>query len=457
MVRATNCGSPSQNCRASQYRQIQRGPRAIIGGRRTSITVTPLPPPLEVFHHAFAAFKRLSQDRSLSVPEEVVRITAKLMDAGSRIFPDAWDLEDEVCPLLSALLGFSLQRPSSETVKRRRPGYFIPSAVPSPFSGTAALATIELDAESGPSALRSMFAYIAHWCDVGQKTILNSCFTPSFVIGIDGPHISISGAMITGKPVVQRLRDIWLSQDHHLDGDVLLENARVLYALKLALEHLHAYYTDLPLPATDASRFFPLATRYHAPDGHPMTLTYIDVLKTPSEGSTVFLARLDGPELRNVVVKFVERYGARAHELLAEAGLAPTLLYHGAFWPREEHHGHEMVIMEHVEGVPALEPEQQSAAAREVERAMKRLHDNGMVHGDLRPPNILLLQGWEQGVEGRMRLIDFDWAGREGEVRYPCRLSKQVFPVDGIDDYAPITYAHDKGMLSLLYSGAHRP
>ncbi|KAH9906584.1 uncharacterized protein BXZ73DRAFT_60923 [Epithele typhae] len=464
-VRAKDYSAPSQDCPASQYHRTHCGPGAIIDGRRTSIAVNPLPPPLEIFHPAFATFKRLSPERNLSVPEDFVRTTAKLVHAGSHIFPDVWEPEDGICRLLSALLGFSLQQPSDKTVKRKRPGYFIPSAVPPPFSGTASLATIELGTESGTGALRSTSAHIAHWCEVEQKaslsiqaiTILNSCFTPSFVIGVDGPHISISGIMITGKPIVQHLRDIWLSQDHHRDGEVLLENARVLYALKLALERLHTFYTDLPLPTTDAYRFFPLATRYSAPDGRPVNLTYIDVLKKPGESSTVFLARLDVPEPRHVVVKFAERYGVRAHELLAEAGLAPALLYHGAVWPGEDYHGHEMVVMEHVEGVPAFEPEWQSAAAPEVERAMKILYDNGMVHGDLRPPNILLLHGWEQGVEGRVRIIDFDWAGREGEVRYPGRLSKQVFPVDGIDDHSPITYAHDKGMLSLLRRGAHRP
>ncbi|KAH9939746.1 uncharacterized protein BXZ73DRAFT_75919 [Epithele typhae] len=460
-VKAKGSGVPSQNCRASQYRRIQRGPDAIIDGRQTSVAVNPIPPPLEIrFHPAFAAFRRLCQDCSLSAPDNFVRITARLMRAGSRIFPDAWELEDGVCPLLSALLGFPLQRPSNKTVKRTTPGYFISSAVPSPFSGTAAMATIESDVEPGTGALRSTFAYIAHWCDIDQKTVLNSCFAPSFVIGVDGPRISISGAMITGKPVVQRMKDIWLSQDNYLDGAVLLENARVLYALKLALERLHAFYTHLPLPTTAVSRFFPLAARYRAPDGHTVPFTYVDVLKGPGEGSTVFLARLDGPEPRHVVVKFVERYGARAHELLAEAGLAPALLYHGDVWPGEDelrYHGHEMVVMEHVEGVPAFAPEQQSAAAPEVERALKILQGSGMVHGDLRPPNILLLRGWGQGVEGRVRIIDFDWAGREGEVRYPCWLSKEVFPVDGIDDYAPITCAHDKGMLSLLYSGDQCP
>ncbi|KAH9945950.1 uncharacterized protein BXZ73DRAFT_95469 [Epithele typhae] len=463
-LKAKDPGTPSENCRLSQFLEIQRGADAIIDGRRTSVAVNPLPPPLDIFHPVFAAFRRLCQDRSLSVPEDFVRTTAELMYVGARIFPDVWELEEAVRPLLSALLGFPLQRPSNKSITRSNPGYFIPSTVPPPFSGTAALATIELDEEFGTAALRSTFAYIAHWCDIDQRAndpqqllcaLLRDRRRRSAHLHL-GRH---DLAMITGKPVVQRLKDIRLSQDHHLDGDVLLENARVLYSLKVALERLHTFYTHLPLPE-DMSRFFPLATQYITGDDRVVTFTYVDVLKDPGEGSTVFLARLDEPGPRTVVVKFVERYGTRAHELLAEARLAPALLYHGPVWPGEDElqcRGHEMVVMEYVEGIPAFEPEQQRAAAPEVGRALRVLHDNGMVHGDLRPTNILLLLGWWQGVEGRVIIIDFDWAGREGEVRYPCQLSKHVFPVDGIDDYAPIVHAHDKGMLSLLYEGVQEP
>ncbi|KIM52792.1 hypothetical protein SCLCIDRAFT_63065, partial [Scleroderma citrinum Foug A] len=51
-------------------------------------------------------------------------------------------------------------------------------------------------------------------------------------------------------------------------------------------------------------------------------------------------------------------------------------------------------------------------------------HNEGFVHGDLRDANIL------SGDDGCVKLVDFDWGGRDGEVSYPTpRLNREL--VDG--------------------------
>ncbi len=45
--------------------------------------------------------------------------------------------------------------------------------------------------------------------------------------------------------------------------------------------------------------------------------------------------------------------------------------------------------------------------------ALRILHDNDLVYGDFRSPNIIL------PAEGKPMVIDFDWSGRAGEVTYP--------------------------------------
>ena len=45
----------------------------------------------------------------------------------------------------------------------------------------------------------------------------------------------------------------------------------------------------------------------------------------------------------------------------------------------------------------------------------------GMVHGDFRPANIML----KPREVGKAVLIDFDWAGKAGEVRYPITRSNR--------------------------------
>lgn len=43
-----------------------------------------------------------------------------------------------------------------------------------------------------------------------------------------------------------------------------------------------------------------------------------------------------------------------------------------------------------------------------------------MLHGDIRSVNILVMHN------GEFRLIDFDWAGREGVVTYPATLNTDI-------------------------------
>ena len=50
-----------------------------------------------------------------------------------------------------------------------------------------------------------------------------------------------------------------------------------------------------------------------------------------------------------------------------------------------------------------------------LEGAITALHADGYVFGDLREPNVLL-------VGDKVVLVDFDWCGKEGEVRYPSDI-----------------------------------
>ncbi|EJD00497.1 uncharacterized protein FOMMEDRAFT_159204, partial [Fomitiporia mediterranea MF3/22] len=106
----------------------------------------------------------------------------------------------------------------------------------------------------------------------------------------------------------------------------------------------------------------------------------------------------------NVVVKFTAHYHEDAHRMLAEEQLAPTLHFcihlFGDMY---------MVIMDYVEGT-SLYFTQEELRDREkiyndVERAVKLLHEQDLVFGDLRVQNIV------SRPDGGAMLIDFDWAG----------------------------------------------
>jgi len=64
------------------------------------------------------------------------------------------------------------------------------------------------------------------------------------------------------------------------------------------------------------------------------------------------------------------------------------------------------------EGIP--EPNRSKLLER-LEQILQCLRDGEMVHGDFRMANVML----KKGEEEKAVLIDFDWAGEAGKVRYP--------------------------------------
>ncbi|KAH9927084.1 uncharacterized protein BXZ73DRAFT_49048, partial [Epithele typhae] len=435
---------------------VQRGASVVLDGKHpnTDAVCLPVSPPLEVIIPSFSTFVALSSSLDLPVPEEIVRRTGELMHLCSALPLDHVTLHDEVFPVLSSILGLPVELGFCCNT--------ITVTAPPPCSDTAVLTVIELDIEDGYGGRIAQSTYIDYYRSP-PKIISHSCSVPSFLIGIAGPRMSIFGATIARQPIVQRLtRDLWLARDHPLDDAVLLENARVLYALARGLESLRAFYATLgplPTPESETARFFPLATRFRDAGGRVVAFTYVGMLNSTDGSATVFRARIDAdePGHRDVVVKFVSHYGADAHRLLADAKLAPQLLYCGDVWVEEpRYHGHKMVVMEYVEGVVAFCSHQQNAALPEVTRAIGLLHAGKMVLGYVHGHNVLLLPGWEENAKDKVRIIGFDWAGRVGEARYPCRLPKQVFAVDGVKEYGFIDPAHDTGMLASFCS-AHGP
>ena len=290
------------------------------------------------------------------------------------------------------------------------------------------------------------------------QELLNACFAPSFIISLAGPNICICGTIFLGSPIVQRLTDyIWLANSRIIDDENVLRIARILWALKNALHRLRQYYAELTQPANVKMRFYPLATKYK--DGaRTVSFEYLDFLRGPGEACVTFLAREVDAPARKVVVKFVERYGEAAHRHLAAAGLAPTLLYYGDIWlsgPEQQGCGtRKMVVMKYIEGKTAAGyreiPNGVQAAVR---RAVQLLHTHTppLVHGDIRLPNIIIADGAEgESLEDRIKIVDFDWAGTAGEVRYPFNLSSKIRWPTGVADHALILPAHDIEMVDRL-------
>lgn len=252
-----------------------------------------------------------------------------------------------------------------------------------------------------------------------MRKLLTTSNCPCFLIAVAGPHIRILGAVFTDSVIVKPLTD-WMQLDVDPADNAQLDRfARVLLALRTSLQSLAKHYQDLKLGDIDTTftRFFPYIRSYPVPDNLFVGFHYLEKFAPSSLTKPVFKALTDKKYF--IVVKFAHQYNTDAHRLLASKGLAPKLLYSG--FDTGNTHGScgslKMVVMEFAEGRTAYDSAPLSVKQYEhVQNAVKVLHDEGFVFGDLRLPNIM--------VDGEtVKLIDFDWCAKEETGRYPAVIN----------------------------------
>ncbi|TBU36363.1 hypothetical protein BD309DRAFT_878497 [Dichomitus squalens] len=452
------------SARPHDYRANQDGKVPILDGRYGGSGPLPVTPPVEVFHPAFASFVNDVANDKLLVPDDVVTTTASFMQSLSEIAT----LEAERTNTRGMLKDL-LDRVVIQTVNKNKSSadhIVVLNRREAPFE-QAVLAIVEEKGELGSGSdpsVQGSFSYIEHWISTERKAIRQVCFCPSFIISIAGPWVNVCGAVFTTLPIVHRLTDyIWLGRSRTIDDGHILRVARVFYALRRALQALETYYEELPFSPDDATgRFFPLATSCILEGGEKLEFTYELPLKGDDPSCVAFLVADKSDRGHKLVVKFVERYGKEAHELLAQHGRAPTLLYCGDVWStvpglagRTGYGPWKMVVMDYVKGRTAADLDEVPDGVRDAVRsALVILHERGMVHGDIRLPNIIIEDDRngdedEEDMGKRTRIVDFDWAGKEGEVRYPHDLSERQW-VEGVEDYVLIRACHDDAMVDRL-------
>ncbi|KAG5634892.1 hypothetical protein H0H81_000409 [Sphagnurus paluster] len=146
-----------------------------------------------------------------------------------------------------------------------------------------------------------------------------------------------------------------------------------------------------------------------------------------------------------ICIKFVRRYSQAAHEKCAEMGIAPKLRGFeeiGAGW--------KMVIMD------ALDMEYQPfdkrtlpvGTEKHLGERLVELHQANFVHGDIRTANIMTRKDGKLGL----MLVDYDWSGVIGEVRYPMNVNKiDLWRPDDVCDGLLIKSDHDIAMFEHIF------
>jgi serine/threonine protein kinase len=219
------------------------------------------------------------------------------------------------------------------------------------------------------------------------------------------------------------------------------EIAASISAFLNCVKSLEAHYMDLSTSVL-GNRAFPYQTHYQDETGQVIDFKYES--RIPEK--LVFFAKANQEELPSLCVKFVRRYSADAHLLLAEAGHAPKLRSFTSL-PG----GWHMVVMDAspFSLLSSISRKSCNIAVSTVQNAVGILHKHNFVHGDIRDCNILAhVDDKENAI---IHIIDFDWAGKIGEARYPMRVNtKSVARPSGVGDGELITTHHDLQMIARL-------
>ncbi|KAF9642685.1 hypothetical protein BDM02DRAFT_3105347 [Thelephora ganbajun] len=303
-----------------------------------------------------------------------------------------------------------------------------------------------------------------YWQDKRLEGVRDKCCCPTFIVAGGGPYLAILGAIITDKYIVQRLTGLeWLGMGRVFEDNHLYRIAQVFDSLREALRELDEFHDDLDkqdLKLVDGKphpRFYPYCTTFT--DYTSKATKEFEYLRPLTlSNKSPFLVRFKSSG-KMAVVKFVARYGAEAHQILAEAGMAPRLLFCGSIDGRDDVRNTSgestkdvfglrlgpprMVVMEYIDGThgEVLEAgDRPKDTHAQIKAMVDKLHGSDYVFGDLRPPNIVF-------SGGKPYLVDFDWAGKYGETFYPTELGEGITEHCEGKDLEIIEKDHDLALL----------
>jgi serine/threonine protein kinase len=108
-----------------------------------------------------------------------------------------------------------------------------------------------------------------------------------------------------------------------------------------------------------------------------------------------------------------------------------------------------MVVMEKINGRMLTFGEPEAAVQKQLHHIMGILHSHKYVHGDFRPNNILYDES-----KKKLYIIDFDWAGKQGECNYPFGMNTvNITWPNAAEGGLPVTQEHDRYWANLICTG----
>ena len=260
--------------------------------------------------------------------------------------------------------------------------------------------------------------------------------------------------MWNGRPNIQVLTTGIPLHFHSTDIKLQKTTARCISAFATAIRSLKAHY-DEPLyhqtPTVDhvypfVRNIFPYPVTFTSDTSElPKKIIYHSLVKA---GKLIFRGEISDTH-EKICIKFVQCYSAEVHKFCASINCAPRLL---GFESLDG--GWYMVVMEDLSAEDyidlfksSLAPDREVAVQKRLNQVLVQIHQQGYVHGDLRNVNVMVTNGPTPAV----MLVDFDWAGKIGEARYPINVNREdMYRPEGAVDNELILADHDMMMLAQL-------
>ncbi|CUA78246.1 hypothetical protein RSOLAG22IIIB_13026 [Rhizoctonia solani] len=359
--RDAGSASTAANHRVFEQQQV-RDDISILNGRPQRRSEVPI----QLFHPAFDHFATQLKEPAIPKAENYLAVEDFLFSA-QQIYDDKKTRWSVMKDLLSAALGHvvgiePINQCESDGVVIFRGGYWARKAY-----GAMIEINNEVSTDNCDPCIQGAQAYSRYWSQTKMDELRAATRCPSLIIFIAGPWMCILGAVYLEHIVVQPLTEyVWLG--HHPQQDHRLTHMTQLFAaISSTITFLQNYYT----PLIQRRPVYEAITK----DNH------------------------------TAVVKFAQSYNFKAHKLLADRSLAPKLLSRDV-----ERVGGEllMVVMElsstsldnYLEAHPKLGPSELYQVQADIEMALSILHENNLVFGDLRRPNVLVIEDSDGALHG---------------------------------------------------------
>jgi hypothetical protein len=272
-----------------------------------------------------------------------------------------------------------------------------------------------------------------------------------------GPNIQVLGAVYLAAEYVEVLSPSIPLYFNPYNSSAMEGLLRFMTALRHLFQSICKVYEHPTNHVVDKTQVvFPYPQSYSLNIGVPepyqtVSFAYSERL---SNIRLVFTALTKAKPAKDIIVKFGSgQYGAEAHQAAVTAGLAPAILSYshlpGGMW---------MVVMEPLQNdfKPCDEFNELSGSlTTTIRTSLDLFHALGYVHGDMRDSNVFVRKrtGPSKDATWECKFIDYDWAGREGDVKYPIGVynNGSVWRPEQYMDGKVITPDDDRAMMKEFF------